>query len=333
MYITSINWPEILPHFGISPEYLINRHGPCPICGGKDRFRFDNKEGSGSFICNHCGAGTGLKLVQLYTGLARKEIRRKIALIDGRSIERPHLKNVSFDDMPKDMAEKNAKKLNEAWKQSLRLSEDDPVTRYLCHRVPEARLRDLVGNIRYHPGMKYMVQGADGKMHNAGAYPVMLARVVNAAGITVTLHRTYLTAEGRKAPFEKVKKLMSGVGRLNGAAIRLNHVPQSRCLGICEGIETALAVMTAYKNRINVWSLVNAGNMAKADIPAGRFDRIIIFADHDKLDSQKGYRPGEHFARLLQERLEKDGLSVTVKQPRNEGSDFADVWLDCCQMK
>ncbi|MDI5829610.1 hypothetical protein MJN51_36035, partial [Salmonella enterica subsp. enterica serovar Kentucky] len=35
------------------------RHAPCPACGGKDRFRFDDN-GRGSFICNQCGAGDGL---------------------------------------------------------------------------------------------------------------------------------------------------------------------------------------------------------------------------------------------------------------------------------
>src|SRR3546814_8086061 len=30
--------------FGISPSYLTGKQTPCPTCGGKDRFRFDNKD-------------------------------------------------------------------------------------------------------------------------------------------------------------------------------------------------------------------------------------------------------------------------------------------------
>lgn len=315
MSITNINWLQILPGFGIDPLFLVNRHGPCPMCGGKDRFRFDNKDGSGSFICNHCGAGTGLKLIELFTGLSRKEIYRQIAQMKGTYLDKPYRSKPFFQGMSPEITEKNAKRLNEAWKQSLRLAEDDPVARYLRYRVPHARLKDLMGNIRHHPGMKYLLPGPDGKMQDAGTYPVMLSRVVNADGVTVTLHRTYLTKDGKKAPFDKVKKLMSGVSRLNGAAIRLNHVPHSRTLGVCEGIETALAVMTAYKNRINVWALVNAGNLGKADIPADRFDRVIIFADHDGFDMQKGYRPGEHYGILLWASLERVGFSVTLKHP------------------
>lgn len=88
-----------------------------------------------------------------------------------------------------------------------------------------------------------------------------------------------------------------------------------------------MAVATGYRYRINVWSLLNCGNLALADIPKGRFDKVIIFADHDHLDVKKEYRPGEHFALLLKERLEKLGYVVEIKIPPKEGTDFADVWL------
>ncbi|WP_057532899.1 DUF927 domain-containing protein, partial [Yersinia pseudotuberculosis] len=37
--------------------------GECPSCGGKTRYRFDDREGRGTYHCSHCGAGTGLDLV------------------------------------------------------------------------------------------------------------------------------------------------------------------------------------------------------------------------------------------------------------------------------
>ena len=57
-------WKEILPQFGIDPKFLTNRHGPCPLCRGKDRFRFDDKDGSGSYFCNQCGPGSGVILIR-----------------------------------------------------------------------------------------------------------------------------------------------------------------------------------------------------------------------------------------------------------------------------
>ena len=36
-------WREILSALGIDESYLRTKPGPCPICGGKDRFRWDNE--------------------------------------------------------------------------------------------------------------------------------------------------------------------------------------------------------------------------------------------------------------------------------------------------
>lgn len=56
------HWQGILGNLGISGS-LKNKHQPCPVCGGKDRFRFDDKDGYGTFICNQCGAGDGFRLI------------------------------------------------------------------------------------------------------------------------------------------------------------------------------------------------------------------------------------------------------------------------------
>lgn len=58
-------WGSILRALGVQEQFLDRRHGPCPACGGRDRFRFDDKNGSGSFYCSHCGAGDGFTLIQL----------------------------------------------------------------------------------------------------------------------------------------------------------------------------------------------------------------------------------------------------------------------------
>lgn len=61
------NWVDILARFGVDTGLLSNRHGPCPGCRGKDRFRFDDQEGNGTFICSQGGggnlAGDGLALL------------------------------------------------------------------------------------------------------------------------------------------------------------------------------------------------------------------------------------------------------------------------------
>jgi hypothetical protein len=63
-------WREILPQLGMDLPASAKQHGPCPTCGGKDRFRFDDQEGKGTWFCNQCQpqAGDGFGLVQNVRG-------------------------------------------------------------------------------------------------------------------------------------------------------------------------------------------------------------------------------------------------------------------------
>lgn len=39
-------WPDLLSAMRLTPKN--GKHGPCPCCGGKDRFRLDDKLGRGT---------------------------------------------------------------------------------------------------------------------------------------------------------------------------------------------------------------------------------------------------------------------------------------------
>ena len=65
-------WVEILSAIGgVSSSVLTDKHQPCPSCGeGRDRFRFDDIDGNGTWYCNQCGgkdaaggAGNGMDLL------------------------------------------------------------------------------------------------------------------------------------------------------------------------------------------------------------------------------------------------------------------------------
>ena len=79
-------WPDLLAHFcGLTPEQLSDKHQPCPLCGGTDRYRFDDKDGSGSWFCNQCGGkdqsgggGTGMDLLMRHQGLTYVEACQRI---------------------------------------------------------------------------------------------------------------------------------------------------------------------------------------------------------------------------------------------------------------
>lgn len=75
------HWPRILPALGV--KVIKNRHQACPVCGGSDRFRFDDKEGRGTWFCNQCGAGDGLKLVEKVFGVTPSEAAGKVNAVTG----------------------------------------------------------------------------------------------------------------------------------------------------------------------------------------------------------------------------------------------------------
>ncbi|MFG6655753.1 primase-helicase zinc-binding domain-containing protein [Scandinavium sp. M-37] len=75
------HWPRILPALGV--PVIKNLHQACPVCGGSDRFRFDDKEGRGTWFCNQCGAGDGLKLVEKVFGVSASEAAGKVSALTG----------------------------------------------------------------------------------------------------------------------------------------------------------------------------------------------------------------------------------------------------------
>lgn len=91
------HWPSILGALaGLSADQLTDKHQPCPLCGGKDRYRFDDQDGTGSWYCNKCGGkdqtgggGIGMDLLMRRTGWEFKEAARRIEQHLGIAPERP----------------------------------------------------------------------------------------------------------------------------------------------------------------------------------------------------------------------------------------------------
>jgi len=84
--LTQGRWPDLLARLGgLTPEQLTNKHQPCPLCGGKDRYRFDDKDGTGSWYCGKCGGkdqtgggGTGMDLLMRRNGWSYAEACQRI---------------------------------------------------------------------------------------------------------------------------------------------------------------------------------------------------------------------------------------------------------------
>lgn len=97
-------WPVIFQQLGISvPDG--GRHGPCPECGGKDRFRMDDLEGRGTWICSQCGRGDGLDLVKLVKDKGVKAAAQAVAeVLDLREVQSVPVKPAREKAPKRDMA-------------------------------------------------------------------------------------------------------------------------------------------------------------------------------------------------------------------------------------
>ncbi|SEQ86331.1 putative DNA primase/helicase [Rosenbergiella nectarea] len=81
------SWAQVFPALGLN--LIKNRHAKCPLCGGKDRFRFDDEGERGTWICNQCGAGDGLALASKYLSVDITEAARRVREVIGECEANP----------------------------------------------------------------------------------------------------------------------------------------------------------------------------------------------------------------------------------------------------
>lgn len=283
-------WPGIFYSLGI--EVGDGRHMACPLCGGKDRFRMDNKEGRGTYFCSQCGSGDGFALVQAVLGCDFKQAAEEIRKIIGGVT-----------------TEQNIPKENKMSKEYLRslffgseqATEDCQVGKYLKGRG----LNTIPKGVRFHPKCK--------EPETQCEMPTMLGVFMSSEGEGLTMHRTFLDGMGNKATIEKPKKILPALGKLQGGAIRLFEVEDT--VAIAEGIETALAVNQLMN--VPCWSVVSSTLMESFEPPKG-VKNVIICADNDKNFA------GQRAAFICANRLALKGYNVTVRIPDKPGTDFLD---------
>jgi putative DNA primase/helicase len=287
-------WPGILTVLGVDAKFLRNVHGPCPICGGKDRWRFDDKL-NGSFFCSHCGAGDGFDLLRKIHGWDFPKVKAEVASIVG-SVQVTAVK-------AEQDAESKARYMRKIWSEARPVEQGDPVWLYLSRRCgdPAGALED----IRFHPALDHSVDG--------GQHPAMLARMRSFDGKRgVGIHRTYLTAAGNKAQVDPIRMSYGEV-----APVRLGPV-QAR-LGVAEGIETAICAGQLFG--LPVWAAISAAGMQSWEPPEG-VQMVVICGDND--DSCTG----QAAAWGLAKRMRTLGLAVEVRIPDAVGTDWADRKLE-----
>ncbi len=290
-------WRMLLPALGVDSRCLRNVHGPCPICGGDDRFRWDDQNGGGGYICNACGAGDGFDLAAKVTGQGFSQIAAEVERLLGVNRQQgPRQAD------PEEVQQRNA--MRRLWESSGLALDGGPVGTYLKARTG----RPWASNaLREHTGIF-----ADGRSH-----PAMVAKVVTHDDKAVNLHLTLVTPDGQKAGVEKPRRVMPG--KLpDGCAIRL--APAAEVMGVAEGIETAMSASVMFN--VPVWACINKTILSKW-IPPKITKKVMVFADND--ENFAGQAKAYQLANRLSVQLK---LDVGVYVPPNPGQDWNDVHME-----
>lgn len=306
-------WREILPALGIDAKALVNKHGPCPVCGGKDRFRFDDKNGSGSWFCNqgHGGehdkaagsAGNGVSLVMDFKQCSFPEAARLIEGIIGKADnDRPPTMPVVDEEQA---ARERYRQTIALWRSGIAIRSGDPADLYL---------RSRVGPYRATRALRLIPE----TVFAGRSMPALLSAFVDVHGELCGVQRTFLTPDGQKAKGIQAPRWNTGT-LPDGGAIRL--APHDNTLGIAEGVETALAATALYG--VPCWASLNAGRLEAWEPPEG-VRNIVVFGDADL--NYRGQQAAFNLAHRLSRKVHgRPELVVQVALPNDLGTDWNDV--------
>ena len=255
----------IFPSVGIRFEKQPKLHQPCPVCGGSDRFRCDDKQGTGSWICSHCGSGDGFKLVDLYTSTNDSyELMKLVGGILGVSAT----STITPEQRAKWKAEQVAKEQAEA--------------------ETKRQLQNAVAIKALDRWNKASMTGQSDYLTRKQVMPFECRFEGNMLLIPiVTLQDGNQVLRNIQSVAPNGKKLFMSDGQVKGCYCRIGLQPQfdnPATVIICEGWATGASIYMAVNQSIPVYVAFNAGNLLPvAEVVRVMHPnaRILFCADND----------------------------------------------------
>ncbi|EOB1161034.1 primase-helicase zinc-binding domain-containing protein [Klebsiella pneumoniae] len=258
-------WPSVLAGLSIDVPDSSRRHSPCPACGGKDRFRFDDN-GRGSFICNQCGAGDGLDLIKRVNNCDTTEAAQLAADVLGIDYRAAESAPDAASQRQRQLAADRQQREQERQKQA---AEDADQRRATFARLYTGmRLRSIQGESEYLQS-KGLTGFKDPLMPDGS----LLLELVDESG-AVTAAQT-ITPQGEK-------RLIKGSAK-RGAYYAVNALERPQSVVIAEGLATALTCHLIRTDALTV-AAIDAGNLLPvAEVMRRKYPQaqIIIAADND----------------------------------------------------
>ena len=322
-------WTDIFNHFIADTKFSAalaqpGKHVPSPIntVSKKDGFRlhkdFEQRNGLG-FDNSVSGGLSGVEIIAEITGDSINEVSHKIhQYLDGKEeilVTKPvEIKQqIANDSEDAQIAAEEKIKFTKKTTNSILNQETNAnvVNQYLDNRGLVAAIPYISNDII---GLDSLYYDKDTKT------PAMVAKIKDNNGKLLFLHRTYLDENYQKnSQVDTVKKVTTALtidAYQHPYYVQVNNAQQSDTVHITEGIETALAVAVIDENQHPVLSTISTGGMTKFS-PAKNIKNVVIWADNDEA--------GINAAKILAKKLDKQGVSVEIKQPTTNGHDFLDV--------
>jgi len=336
------------------------RTGPCPKCGGTDRFSVNIR--TSAFLCRHCLPSGGFGVIGLVMHCLSTDFLGAVEWLEG-----PPDKGVSQEELArreraaaeareKSQMEERAYRArarqdaHRIWS-SARDPSDTDVETYLARRGVGEILRPYAPRaLRYVHELPYMWRPAGGEWAEIHRGPAMVAAIQGPKGGFIGAHRTWIDPRPGKtkarivATDGTVQKSKKSLGSVRGGAIRLKEVPRADTMVMAEGIETTASAMVsgAFKGAA-FWCGVSLGNMAgravrgkdlkyrgipdltddRAFVPPTGIKRLIFIqdGDSDPRDTRAKLLTGARRAMAL-----RPGLTAKIVSAR-DGMDLNDMLL------
>ncbi|MBF0690497.1 DUF927 domain-containing protein [Providencia alcalifaciens] len=253
-------WQNILSNLGV--EVPLNTHTACPHCGGKDRFRFDDKDGNGTFICSQCGSGDGLDLVQRVLGGSVTEAAYEVAGmigIDTRSDNPPAYRSHEVK------AQQDALKAQQAQNQANEQIEK--------HKRFTARYSRTVANAKQGESEYLKAKGFDSNTVTLLTDGSLIIPLMDADG-TITAAQTIKPTGEKRLLLDSAK---------NGSYYPINEPVNVSTVIIAEGLATAMTCQLIQPEAHTV-AAIDAGNLTHvAKVMRTKYpeSQIIIAGDND----------------------------------------------------